>query len=178
MFNSDTKWWLKISGLVNSPKKIRIVFIIAIAAVLLLFFSELDFSNDKQNEELSYGIDINEYKKDLESELTKHLKNMSGVGKVKVMITLESNQEISYVNETEKDGSQGESDISYSEKNNYVIIDDGDKDRGLVKKITEPRIRGVLVICDGGDDITVKTKVTEAVKKLFSISSASICVTN
>ena len=47
----------------------------------------------------------------------------------------------------------------------------------LVVKVFEPKIKGVAVICQGGDDLAVKKAITETVCALFDISSASVSVT-
>ena len=178
MFSGDGKIKLKFSELKNSSTKTRIIFIVGIIVIILVFCFDM-FSNDnKTTDTSSYGVDINTYKTQMEKELTSLLKNMSGVGKVKVMITLESNQEIIYETEAQIDKSNSDNSSDYSKKENCVIVDNGSENNGLVKKINEPKIRGVLVICEGGGNVTVKAKVTEAVEKLFSISSARVCVTN
>lgn len=41
----------------------------------------------------------------------------------------------------------------------------------------EPKVRGVVVVCDGGDDPVVKSRVLEAVTKALSISSDKVCIT-
>ena len=41
----------------------------------------------------------------------------------------------------------------------------------------EPKVRGVVVVCDGGDDPVVRSRVLEAVTKALSISSDKVCIT-
>lgn len=41
----------------------------------------------------------------------------------------------------------------------------------------EPKVRGVVIVCDGGDDPIVASRVLEAVTKSLSISSDRVCVT-
>ena len=41
----------------------------------------------------------------------------------------------------------------------------------------EPKVRGVVIVCDGGDDPVVAARVLEAVTKSLSISSDKVCVT-
>ena len=40
----------------------------------------------------------------------------------------------------------------------------------------EPRVRGVLVICEGGDDPVAVGRITEAVTKALDISAAKVCI--
>ncbi len=39
-----------------------------------------------------------------------------------------------------------------------------------------PRIRGVLVLCQGGGDPVTAARVSEAVTKALDISSAKVCI--
>ena len=176
MFDGILK--IKLKELKENPKAIKIIFIIGIALVLIIFLTDFSSKKTPTVSNDTYTTDVQAYKNSLEKQLTSALKNISGIGNVKVMITLESTREVVYENEKEYESIKGENNENYSEKNSTVIIDSKDSDNGLVRKINEPQIRGVLVICDGGGNINIKTKVTEAVEKLFSISSARVCVTN
>ena len=50
-------------------------------------------------------------------------------------------------------------------------------DNGTTKtKEIEPRIRGVLVLCEGGDNPVAVARVSEAVTKALDISSAKVCI--
>ena len=41
----------------------------------------------------------------------------------------------------------------------------------------EPKVRGVVVVCDGGDDPVTVSRVLEAVTKALNISSDKVCIT-
>jgi stage III sporulation protein AG len=45
-----------------------------------------------------------------------------------------------------------------------------------VVKVYEPTVKGVAVIAEGADSITVKTAITEMVCALFNISTAQVSV--
>lgn len=168
----------KLEQFKDNPKYIKIAFIIGISIILIIYLFDVFSSKPTKKIDNSTNLQTEEYKEELEKQLTESLKNIGGVGKVKVMITLESNREVVYENQKEYEKSLGENDEKYSEKKSTVIIDSGEADNGLIKRINEPEIRGVLVVCDGGGNAGVKAKVTEAVEKLFKISSARVCVTN
>jgi stage III sporulation protein AG len=40
----------------------------------------------------------------------------------------------------------------------------------------EPELEGVVIVCDGGDDVLVKKEITEAVSALFQIETHKIKV--
>lgn len=44
-------------------------------------------------------------------------------------------------------------------------------------KSIEPTVRGVVIVCDGGDDPIVVSRVLSAVTRSLSISSDKVCVT-
>ena len=56
---------------------------------------------------------------------------------------------------------------------NYVYLDNST----TKTKEIEPLIRGVLVVCEGGDDPVVVERVTDAVTKALDISTAKVCIT-
>ena len=55
----------------------------------------------------------------------------------------------------------------------YVYLEDSTTQT----KEIQPVIRGVLVVCEGGDDPVVTQTVTQAVTRALDISSAMVCVT-
>ena len=75
------------------------------------------------------------------------------------------------------DGETG--DGEYREENKYVTVKrkDGSEDAVLQKQIM-PKIRGVLVVCDGGGNSVVKEKITQAVSGVLNISGGKVVVTN
>ena len=54
----------------------------------------------------------------------------------------------------------------------YVYL----KDSTTKTKEVQPVIRGVLVVCEGGDDPVVVERVTQAVTKALDISTAKVCI--
>ena len=51
-----------------------------------------------------------------------------------------------------------------------------DPDGGVVLKTTEPEVRGVIVVCDVGDNAAVKNGITSAVRAALSVDSNKITV--
>ena len=58
-----------------------------------------------------------------------------------------------------------------------TVEQNGDK-QALIKKVIRPRISGVMVVCDGGGDISVNERVLRAVSTALNISSGRVCVEN
>ncbi len=158
-------------------KKITLIVVVGILGILLIFLSELFDSGTKaKSSGKSISLNTDTYKQEIESELTGILSNISGVGKVKVMVTIEGTTENIYAEEydTQKDQQDGKN--SESCHNKYVVIDNGNEKEALLKKVIKPKINGVIVVCEGGDNLVVSEKIYKAVSTVLAISSTRVCV--
>lgn len=167
----------KIKEKIYDDKKLRIIVIIGLAGILLIFLSEILATNEKsQKNKDMIVVSEEDYKKQIEAELTDILSEISGVGKARVMVTLAGTTEIIFAQE--ENIKKEESADKYSEdyQNKYVIIDSGGSKEALVRKVMKPEINGVLIVCEGGDSPTVSEKVYKAVSTVLGISSKKICV--
>ncbi len=166
----------KISLLLKG-KGVRYVVILGLAGMALILFSDI-FSGsssktaEKETSEPSASIEYKEYVSEMESRLRGILEKIGGVGKAEVMITAAGSGEYVYAKD-EKSDTDGSS-ISRDEK--YVIIGGGNKN-ALVRKIDNPEITGVVVVCEGGESNVVREKVYSAVAAAFDIPSQKIFVT-
>ncbi|MEE0957117.1 MAG: hypothetical protein UH734_03395 [Ruminococcus sp.] len=93
-------------------------------------------------------ISVTTYSEQIEGDLEKTIGAIQGAGKTQVLLTMENGVESVYL-----------------------------KDSATKTKEIQPRIRGVLVVCEGGDEPLVVERVTEAVCKALNISTAKVCVT-
>ncbi|MBQ7756528.1 MAG: stage III sporulation protein AG [Oscillospiraceae bacterium] len=165
----------KFKAFIDKDNRLKILFIIGIIGILLIFLSS--FFEDEKTKETSVSqssIDTNtdEFIENTEKELVNLLKDISGVGEVKVMVSVSGTTELEYAQELTKDNDEQ----SNSYKNQYVFIENNGEKEALVKKINKPQISGVCVVCRGGEDVKVIEKVTRAVATVLDISSTSICV--
>ena len=68
--------------------------------------------------------------------------------------------------------------IKQTLKPTIVIVDNGGGARSaLVQTEIEPTVKGVVVVWEGGGDILVQTRVTEAITTVLNIPSNRVCVT-
>ena len=103
--------------------------------------------------------------------------SVSGVGQVRVLLTLDSDGERQLAQDTELTYSgDTASPEDYSRKSETVFEDGGDGDRTVVTRTVYPTYRGALVVCQGGDRAEVKLAVTEAVAALTGLSADRIKV--
>ena len=91
---------------------------------------------------------VKAYSEKLEDDLEAAIERMEGAGKTRVLLTMENSVE-------------------------YVYL----RDSATKTKEVEPQIRGVLVLCEGGDKPAVISRVTVAVTRTLDISAAKVCIT-
>lgn len=70
------------------------------------------------------------------------------------MVTLDTSEQTQYAKDEKENSKSGDKSSEKSYEKKYVLTDD---DSGVVLKTTEPEVRGVIVVCDGGDNAAVKT---------------------
>lgn len=77
--------------------------------------------------------------------------------------------------ETDREGGKRKvEDISTDEK--LVIVRSGDQEKPVVVKTEKPKIRGILVVAKGADNIEVKKWIIEAVTRSLDVPSHRVAV--
>lgn len=174
----------------KGDKFIGVIFVLGLLGIAIIFLSDL-FSPGKsstvQPAAQSSGVDTAEIEEQLERRLATILQQIDGVGALEVMVTLESTEEYIFAQEgsqssdsTEQydEGALSQSSRQSQSDIQYILVEgESGSKQALVKTVIEPKIRGVLVVCDGGGSPYIQQCVLEAVSKLFDISSAKIHVT-
>ena len=163
-----------VGEIVNTKDKKQIIIIVAFIGVALILLSELMPANStnqsKSNQDTPY--DYTEYTKDLEKKTTDFISSIEGVGRCKVMITLDVSDESVYaknIDETRENG-------SYSKNSEYVLYEENNNDTPILVKQYFPKVKGVAVTCNGGDDVVVREKIVSGISSLFGIPSTKISV--
>lgn len=126
-----------------------------------------------------------DYALGLEKQLEETLCQMAGVGKVKVMITLQSSEElvvekdvpVSRSNTSENDSAGGSrivTQMDSSESTVYTTV--GGENKPYVIKTILPKVEGVVVVAQGADNGTVNQNITEMVQALFNLEAHKVKV--
>lgn len=164
----------------KDKKSAGIIVVLGMLGILLIAFSD-SFSFKKTSDDNDKSLSSMQYINYLEEKITKTVSCINGAGKTRVMITLESSSEQKFVfnNSDEKNSEKNGEQLKTNNTTNTetVIIDgEGGYDEPLIEKTIEPKIRGVLVLCEGADNIELNEKITKAVKTALGISSNKVCV--
>ena len=131
-----------LNELLSDKRVIKAAVIIGVVAILLIGLTNvIDFSHNDQQQAEAYADKT-------EKRLLEIVSQISGVGDVKIFLTMDNSGENIYLKNSDT---------------KTVSI--------------EPKVRGVVVVCDGGDDQLVVSRVLDAVTKALNISSDKVCIT-
>ena len=158
----------------NQKNAVSLVLIIGCIGILLILLSEFipEKALDYEKDDVSGIYKNTDFEKELESRLENEISKIKGAGKTSVMLTVDSSREYSYA----KNSSGEKDERQISEEEEIVIIDGKNGEEPVIYKINEAKIRGVLVICEGGDNAFVREKIIEAVCALLDIPSNKVSV--
>lgn len=126
-----------------------------------------------------------EYAAYLENRLARILSGMDGVGKVEVMITFSSSEELvvekdnissrSQTNETDSEG--GKRLINQTDHHeDTVFYTVGNESEPYVVKTLLPGVEGVVVVAQGAGNGVMNKNITEVVQALFDVEAHKVKV--
>ncbi|MBR4049579.1 MAG: hypothetical protein IKK09_03700 [Clostridia bacterium] len=169
-----TKEIERISVLLKSDRKKLIILIVALLGIILIVISSFEDKAVSDVEAIQPQSDFSEseYTAALEKRLEETVSSLYGAGRSRVMVTLECDYETVYA----RDGSYSKDEASSDEKSEYIIIDSEQQEDGLVLKTVTPRVRGVAVLCEGGNDPYVCEQVSQMLSALLDLGSNRISV--
>lgn len=126
-------------------------------------------------------IKTEEYRKNLQEEVLKIVKSISGDKKATVVITLENSVKYSYADslDTQSSNSCGtntQNESSSSSKTYLTVRNDDGSETPLIVTEIMPEVRGVAIVCEGGDDAILAEKISNAVKAALNITSKRVYI--
>lgn len=94
------------------------------------------------------AVDTEAFGERLRTQLLTIVSHIDGVGEAEIFLTLDNGGE------------------------NVYLTNSDTKTKSI-----EPTVRGVVIVCDGGDDPVVVSRVLSAVTRSLSVSSDKVCIT-
>ena len=181
----------KIHEFLLKDKSKKIIICIGILGIALIFISELFKTNNAKKVTASTSATASsstyEYVAQLENNLKELISSIKGAGNTRVMVTLENSEETVYATEEKKnkEATEDKSDGQLSKKREsddcekkYITVRDADgTERALSVTQIQPTVKGVVVVCDGGNIPEVQQKITDAIKTALNITSKRVYVT-
>lgn len=110
---------------------------------------------------------------DVGKDLSEILSKIKGVGRVEVLLTLDSEGKTIYQINSNTSSDESSQEGRYE---TVIITDSNRNQQGLIQQILGPSYRGAVVVCQGADDPVVKLAVMEAVKNATGLGYDKISV--
>lgn len=169
-----TKEIERITVLLKNDRKKLAIAAVALLGIILIVISSAGKEGvaDEETTQPQTEFSESEYTLALEKRLEETVSSLYGAGRSRVMVTLECDYETVYA----RDGSYSKDEASSDEKSEYIIIDSSQHEDGLVLKTVTPRVRGVAVLCEGGNDPYVCEQVNLMLSALLDLGSNRISV--
>ncbi len=169
----------KYIKLFKNPKNLMLLGAVCIALIAL---SSLTSKTDKQEQKQdSTSITAEDYKTAIEEDIVKTVKEITGSKKVSVIITLKSGIKYSYADTREESATQKQekenltSDSTF--KDGYITVKNADGgEEALLVTAEMPEIRGVAIVCEGGDNSYIAEKIKNAVTAALDINSRRVYI--
>ena len=148
---------MELKGLLAKAKDKKMLLLIGVLGLVLLFWGR--WGDDAKAPESGLPT-VEEYKASLESSLQALCEEVKGVGEARVLVTVDGTEVAVYEKNVTATGETlatagGNAVLSY-----YVA----------------PKVTGVAVVCDGGDDPMVKRELTSLLCAALSLGSNQVYV--
>lgn len=176
----------------ENNKKMNHLFIVFIIGIMLIILSKsfsMKDNNNPQDTKVVAPNTINKtttesYEEKLEKRLEKEFSKITGVGDVEVILTLKTSGEIivnkdspySQTDMKEQDSEGGTRENIQVENNEKTVLINGSdgSSKPIILKELEPEVNGIVIIAEGGDDVSVKNYLINAAKVLLDVPAHKI----
>lgn len=168
----------KIAAMPKEKKITAAMVTFGIIGMLLIMISSfLPEEKSRSSADMRQAADMSEaesYQDAVQTRLEEFLGSIDGAGRVKVYITVGSQQRYVYATE----GRRNITDNKTEEEEKYVIVGSGSEKEALVETVEVPEIRGAVIACTGGGSAAVREQIYRAASAALGIPTGKIYVTS
>jgi len=169
---------------IDKSKGIKVAALIICFCIVLIFclnYGTEKTSSTTYNETLSYQYQSSlEYSSALELKLENLISKIKGVGTATVMIYLEESPILVLAESTDEKvntTTNGSTSTSYTTTvTEPIILNASGSSVPLVLTEKLPEVKGVVVVAEGANDVSLKLNIIQAIKTLIDIPSGNIQV--
>ncbi len=153
MNNEKTSKKIQFGSFIKKIKPEYVLIFAAVIAVIALFASSISSSADEKSESSSADA----YVEMLENKLSTELSKIKGAGRVSVIISVERGITSELATET---AARGDEEVT------SPIIVNG---KPIMLGELYPKIKGVVIVAQGGDKLTVKMSILNATRVFLDV---------
>ncbi len=157
----------KIKGIRKRPQTWVALVGLVLGILFLVMGTVLPAQKSKETSGEVYTVQY--YTEALETRIAALCTSVSGIQEATVLLTLENGSEYVYARNGDN---QSSGDASWD----YMILAGGEGEEAVLMTEIYPKVRGVAVVCTGGDSPTVQQTVTELLSASLGIASHRIKV--
>ena len=154
--------------------------------VIFLIFSNTHISKQEANIQTETGrntaqtVQTTTYEEHLTQQLEETFSHMAGVGRVRVLLTLEDGGEVAVLQdleytraEQEESDATGGSRKTLEEQRQTETVRDA-QDQPYVLREDTPRVRGILILAEGAESSVVRQELLMAAQALLGVSADEV----
>ncbi|MBZ4666429.1 stage III sporulation protein AG [Mahella sp.] len=188
IFSKTKEYYSRIKNIKNIEIWLTILIMAIVISLAVSEFSkppaDAGLPDDAENDMPSSTANSDDGEA-LEAELADILSKVDGVGSVSVMITFESEAEKVPATDvqrstktTEEKDNQGGDRTIIEETNDskHVILNQQGASQPMIIKELAPKIRGVIVVAEGAEDVSVQADVSHAVQTVLDVPAHKVTV--
>jgi len=167
------KAWLR--GAVKDRRLVRAAVILGMAGIVLIWLSSLapGKETEPESQESAAQLTDTQYRRQLEEDLCRIVRAVTGEKEPQVMITLENAGSGQYATDRKESTQEG----ATQRESAYVIVkDSGGAEHGLSLEQRQPQVLGVVIVSRGAGDPAVREKLVNAARAVLGVSSGRVCV--
>ena len=171
----------RIKEIYQKIKNPKFLIIAGLFGIVLIFISSFGTGEKSEKMENVKEFSAEEYRVSLQKEIKNMVTDITGDRDVTVVITLESGINYAYADTREETAAaKSELDNESSDKKikeGYITIktaDGGEEALLITEKM--PEIRGVAIVCEGGDNELLNEKIKNTVTAALNITSKRVYI--
>lgn len=157
-----------LQKVIKPIEKYKYVILVLIIGVVLMILPE-----NKSTDHTGTRDSLQQAVIPLNEQIAELLSKVDGAGKVEVMLSIETGEEILY--QFDEDINTGEQ-TNTSKKETVVITDSQRNEIGLIKQTNPPNYLGAIIVCQGADSPRVQLALSDAVSKITGLSTDRISI--
>ena len=157
------QWFQSIIGKLKKYKYTALLLLVGIGLMLL----PIEHSEEPEADDPVMYVE-----EALQEQMEEVLSQVDGVGKVRVLLTLESGAVTSYQEDVEITSNAEET----QRQTQTVLISTDNGEAPVTTKTVYPTYKGAVIVCEGADRASVKLNLVQAVSSLTGLSTDHITV--
>ncbi len=175
----------RLSAFLKGGKGTKLIVAIGIAGMALILLSNFWPKQSSAEATGAKAATAEEFIAQTEAKLTALVSNIEGAGECQVMVTLENGVQYVYatqdkINTDRVEDTDGDSNkVSQRDgtEKSIIVVDTENGRQGLLVTEIQPTVKGVVVVCQGGEQPEVCQRIVDAITTALNISSKRVCVT-